>query len=204
MASIGLVAIQSVRFPNAFLRMGANLVTQTNNNGSGTVNCQYYDQSHGPNYPTPNIGNSEVFDLIPLGGNPGAYAIRSLAYPQAFLRINGSNVSQRETNGSGTVNCQYYSGGVYPQYNSSDYEHFLIGPAVLRMGPNPEYYFISAGQFSHAFLRIDGSALKQFESQGGGTVNCQYYSGGSDLPNSVDQYEVFNIIYLSHPNTVST
>ena len=89
--AIGLVVIQSVAFPNVFLRMDG---------GSGTVNCQYYEQPGGLyqfNYPIPDIGNDEVFELIPLAeieGGYGGYEIRSLSSPQAFLRIDGSNVTQ--------------------------------------------------------------------------------------------------------------
>jgi len=202
MSSIGLVAIQSVMFPNAFLRMGASNVTRSEGGGSGTVNCQYYDQSKGPNYPSPNIGNDEVFELIPLGGlstGPG-YAIRSLNYPQAFLRIDGSNVTQFEGAGSGVVNCQYYSGGSYPQNNSSDDEHFIIASAVLATESHPTYYYIQSGRFQNAFLRIDGSNVTQSEATGSGTVNCQNYPGTT--PSSIEDDEVFNIIYLKPPVSV--
>jgi hypothetical protein len=98
MASIILVAIQSVRFPSAFLRINGSNVTQSEDGGSGIVNCQFYQQG---SVPIPNIGNSghigniEVFELIAIPEVPNnGFAIRSLNYPSAFLRIDGSNVAQ--------------------------------------------------------------------------------------------------------------
>ena len=196
MASIGLVAIQSVRFPNAFLRMNGSGV-QFNDGGSGQVNCQYYSQG---GVPVPNIGNDEVFELIPLGGHAGAYAIRSLNYPNAFLRMDFSNAS-RSANGSGIVNCQYYSSGDYPTDNSGDYEHFLIAVAVDATASDPAYYSIMSGPFG-VFLRIDGSKVTASNANGSGTVNCQVYSSGT-YPSSVEEYEVFNIIYLKPPSEVA-
>jgi hypothetical protein len=200
MSSIALVAIQSVAFPSVFLRMNGSNVSQTEGNGSGIVNCQHYDQGRGPNYPTPNIGNDEVFELIPIGElsfGPG-YAIRSLNYGQAFWRMDGSNVTQPARSGGGTVNCQYYSGGSYPQNNSGDYEHFIIGSAVLATQSHPTYWFILSGRFPGVFLRIDGFNFNQSSPGGGGTVNCQYYPSGN--PSAVSAYEVFNIIYLQPPS----
>jgi hypothetical protein len=199
MASIALVAIQSARFPQAFLRMDGSGVSQFESGGSGTVNCQFYAQGF---LPSPNIGYDEVFELIPLGelSTGQGYAIRSLNYPQAFLRIDGSGVTTQSGNGSGTVNCQYYRGGTYPQNNSTDYEHFLIGPpSVLATPSEPAgLYSISSGAFPGVFLRMDASNVNQFESAGSGTVNCQYYNPG-DGPSSAADYEVFNIIYLPPP-----
>jgi uncharacterized protein YodC (DUF2158 family) len=199
MASIGLVAIQSWKFPNAFLRMDGSNVTQSEGAGSGTVNCQYYDYKAGQ-LPIPNIGNDEVFELIPLGelSTGQGFAIHSLNYPQAFLRMDGSNVTQFEGAGSGTVNCQYYSGGAYPQNNSADYEHFIIYKSILAAEPaNPDLYSIVWGQNMQVYLRMDGSNATQFEGAGSGAVNCQYYATGG--PQSADDYEVFNIIYLTPP-----
>jgi hypothetical protein len=196
MSSIGLVAIQSVRFPNAFLRMDGSNVTQGAGGGGGTVNCQYYPSG---SYPVPSIGNKEVFDLIPLPGEDAGYAIRSLNYANVFLRMDGSHVTQSEGGGSGTVNCQSYPTGSYPQNNSSDYEHFLIGPVF----GESTYYYIFSGLFQQAFLRIDGSNVTQSQADGSGTVNCQYYPPGASA-SSPDDYEVFNIIYLTPPAAVST
>jgi hypothetical protein len=69
----------------------------------------------------PSAGRKVVYgDTIgPLEGRP---------FPQAFLRINGLDVTRHEDAGSGVVNCQYYGPGflqapsLYPQNNSSDFE----------------------------------------------------------------------------------
>ena len=195
MASIALVAIESARFSGVFLRMDGSNVTQSEERGSGTVNCQFYAQG----FPSPNIGNNEVFELIPLGelSTGQGYAIRSLNYPQAFLRMDGSGVTTQSGNGSGTVNCQYYPGGTYPQNNSLDDEHFIIGISVLATLTEPNLYSIGSGLYPGVFLRMDGSNVNQFEGAGSGTVNCQYYSTGN--PSSADDYEVFKIIYLQPP-----
>jgi hypothetical protein len=198
MSSIGLVAIRSAKYPNAFLRMDGADVNKHNGGGSGTVNCQFYNQKD-PNVnnrlPVASIGNYEVFDLIPLGSRRGAYAIRSLNFPNAFLRIDGSNVHPSQS-GSGLVNCQYYSSGDYPTDNSADYEHFIV-KEVNERGPNPPYYLIQSGHFQ-VFLRIDGSNVT-FNKAGSGTVNCQV---ASDSP-TIDDLEVFNIIYLTPPSAVA-
>ena len=62
MSSIGLVAINSVRFPNAFLRIDGSNVTQSEGAGSGTINCQYYLPGTTPS----SIGDYEVFNIIYL------------------------------------------------------------------------------------------------------------------------------------------
>jgi hypothetical protein len=214
MASIGLVAIQSVVFPWAFLRMVADNVTQSEGNGSGQVNCQFYGQPNNnpPNNPPPvvpvaNFGCDEVFELIPLpGGVQGGYALRSMFRPQAFLRMDGRNVTQFESNGSGTVNCQYYS-DAYPQVNTTDLEHLV----VIRINNNRGgfYYAIQSGQSPHAFLRIEAGNFTAFDgNNGGGTVNCQFYdlhtdpnTGATVLP-ALNSFEIFNIIY-SHHQTLS-
>ena len=189
-----MVAINSVRFPNAFLRIDGTGVTQSEGGGSGIVNCQFYQQG---SVPSANVGNDEVFELIPLGelSTGQGYAIQSLNHPHAFLRIDGSTTTQFEGAGSGSVNCQYYSSGSYPRNNSTDYEHFIIGVAVLATESSPTYYSIGSGLFPGVFLRIDGLHVTQSEGAGSGVVNCQYYSPGT-APSSIDDYEVFNIIYL--------
>jgi hypothetical protein len=190
-----LVAIQSVRFPNVFLRMDGYNVTRSQGSGSGTVNCQFYDQRNGPNYPSPGNGNLEVFEIVQLGQldtGPGI-AIRSYNYPQAYLRMDGSSVTQFEGSGGGTINCQYYPSGSNPANNSSDFEHYIMqSQAIL----NPGYYSIASGLFPGVYLRIDGSSVSHFLGSGGGTVNCQFYPPGSGGPTSVDAYEVFNFIDL--------
>jgi hypothetical protein len=190
--SIGLVAIQSVHFPRAFLRMDGSNVTQFQGEGSGTVNCQFYRDG---DFPIPNIGNNEVFELIPLSGDDLIFGIRSLNYPTAFLRIDGSNVTQFQGGGSGTVNCQYYSSGTYPNEGQT-FELLLLGRGVIIQ--NVQYYYIQSGSFlelGNVFVRMDGSKVTQSDPGGSGTVNCQFYAGGT--PVSVQDYELFKFIPLT-------
>lgn len=196
--AIALVAIQSVRFPLAYLRMDGSSVTQSEGGGSGVVNCQGYFPLQ---YPTPSIGNYEAFELIQLGelSFGQGYAIRSLTFPQAFLRMDGFGVNQFEGGGSGVVNCQYYPSGTYPQNNSSDYEHYIIGLAVLATPSHGNLYSITWGQSQNVYLRMDGSGVVPLVNpEGQGRVNCQYYATGT-WPQSTEDYEVFKIIYLEPP-----
>ena len=188
---MAFVAIQSIKFPNAFLRMDGSNVTQFAGNGNGTVNCQFYDQSDGSNYPIGNVGNLEVF-ILDTSLAAGAIWLASFTYAQAFLRMDGSDVTQFDGSGSGTVNCQYYGIEAFPTGDSSNLEHFIMAQPI----PGNPGYYIRSGVFPNAFLRMDGSNVTQFEGSGSGTVNCQFYPQGSG-PTSVDDYEVFNIIYLS-------
>jgi hypothetical protein len=96
-----------------------------------------------------------------------AIFIRSAAFPHVHLRMDRTQVTGFNANGSGLVNCQYYAdAGTEPALTS--YEAFLL-IAV----PAPEqlsgiaFAFQSSVQGEQVFLRMDG---------GTGTVNCQYYS----------------------------
>ena len=52
--------------------------------------------------------------------------IRSAAYPNAHLRIDGSKVTAFNGAGSGTVNCQFYAAGSEPQVVAGNLECFYI------------------------------------------------------------------------------
>jgi hypothetical protein len=114
-----------------------------------------------------------------------AIFIRSAAFPHVHLRMDRTQVTGFNANGSGLVNCQYYAdAGTEPALTS--YEAFLL-IAV----PAPEqlsgiaFAFQSSVQGEQVFLRMDG---------GTGTVNCQYYSEGSQ-PEAVEgNDEVFQIV----------
>jgi len=87
------VKIASAQFPNVFLRMDGQGVTQTTGPGSGTVNCQFGAFSW------------EQFDLVPQGN--GKVSIRSVQFPNVYLRMDGQGVTQTTGPGGGTVNCQF-------------------------------------------------------------------------------------------------
>lgn len=118
----GAYAIRSTVSANAYLRMDGSAVTQFNDNGSGTVNCQYYPNGSQPQV-TP--GNDEVFELVSIAGTPG-FAIRSINYPNAYLRVDGADVTSRRGNGAGIVNCQYYAPGTQPQWTVGNDEVFYL------------------------------------------------------------------------------
>jgi hypothetical protein len=142
------VTLGSKAFPNVFLRMDGNGVTQPVGTGGGTVNCQY------------TAGPWEKFVLTRQAS--GAYTVGSMAFPNVFLRMDGNGVIQPVGPGGGTVNCQY-TAGPWEQY------------AVIRQ-PGGTYTFESKN-FPNVFLRLDGSGVTQPVGPGGGTVNCQYTAG---------------------------
>ena len=89
----GSVAIGSIQFPGVFLRMDGSTVKQSMASGGGVVNCQ-----HG-------VGPWEKFNLVPQGN--GTVAIGSVQFPNVYLRMDGSQVTQQLGPGSGVVNCQF-------------------------------------------------------------------------------------------------
>eukprot|EP00731_Ephydatia_muelleri_P018815 Em0011g855a len=143
-----VVTIQSVQFPNVFLRLDGNGVTSSNGAGVGTVNCQF------------GAGPYEKFILRPYAGDQ--YSIESLQFPNVYLRLDGSQVTSPQGSGSGTVNGQFGAG---------PYERF-----VIRQEADGQY-FIQSVQFPQAYLRVDGSNVDSFNGAGAGTVNAQYGSG---------------------------
>jgi uncharacterized protein YodC (DUF2158 family) len=114
--------IQSVNSPRAYLRIDGSKVTAFNGAGSGTVNCQFYAAGSEPGV---GGGNDESFELVPIAGS-AAYAIRSISWPKAYLRIDGSKVTAFNGAGSGTVNCQFYAAGSEPQVVAGNLECFYI------------------------------------------------------------------------------
>ena len=120
--SDGVFAIRSIISANSFLRMDGSAVTAFNVNGSGTVNCQYYPQGTLPQVAR---GNDEVFELVAIPDSP-AFAIRSISYPNAYLRLAAAEVTSRRGNGAGAVNCQYYAPGTLPQWAAGNLEAFYI------------------------------------------------------------------------------
>ena len=143
-----VVTIQSVQFPNVFLRLDGSGVTSFNGNGVGRVNCQF------------TAGPYEKFILRPYGTDQ--FSIESLQFPNVVLRLDGSQVTSFQGSGSGTVNGQFGAG---------PYERF-----VLRQDTDGQYT-IQSVQFPNAFLRIDGRSVTSFNGAGSGVVNAQYGAG---------------------------
>ncbi|HEU0084612.1 MAG TPA: tyrosinase family protein [Bradyrhizobium sp.] len=143
-----LVSIGSVQFPNVFLRMDGNGVTQPVGSGGGTVNCQY------------TVGPWEKFRLVPQ--SDGTVAIGSVQFPNVYLRMDGNGVTHPVGPGGGTVNCQYTVG---------PWEKFRLLPQ------GDGTVAIGSVQFPNVYLRMDGNGVTHPVGPGGGTVNCQYTVG---------------------------
>ena len=143
-----VVTIQSVQFPNVFLRLDGSGVTRNIAAGVGTVNCQF------------TAGPYEKFILRAYGQDQ--FSIESLQFPNVFLRMDGIRVTSFQGAGSGTVNGQFGTG---------PYLRFL-----LRQDTDGQYT-IESFRFPNAFLRMDGSSVKSFTPPGSGVVNAQYGAG---------------------------
>jgi phospholipase C len=63
-----------------------------------------------------------------------AYSIRANPFTNAFLRMDGTNVTKFEGSGSGVVNCQFYPAGQSPN-GATSYELFKVIPLPSFIGP---------------------------------------------------------------------
>jgi len=146
-----VINILSANFPSVCLRMDAAAVTGPSGSGAGTVNCQYVSNPFDPAFPW------EKFRLV--SQPDGTVAIWSVAFPKAFLRLDGNGVTQFSAPGAGTVNAQGYVG---------PWEKFHIRPmGNLQVA-------IESANFPGVFLRMDGSGVTAPVGPGGGKVNCQF------------------------------
>lgn len=93
----GMVAIGAVNFANVYLRMDGLGVTKFTGAGAGVVNCQF------------GVGGYEKFRIAQQGD--GTVRIASTAFPDVFLRMDGTGVAKFAGTGGGVVNCQYGAGG---------------------------------------------------------------------------------------------
>ena len=88
-----VVTIESVQFPNVFLRLDATGVKNGDGAGVGKVNCQF------------TAGPYEKFILRAFG--PDLFSIESLQFPNVVLRMDGSQVTSFQGAGSGReVYCE--------------------------------------------------------------------------------------------------
>ena len=88
-----VVTIESVTFPNVFLRIDGAEVTSFLEKGGGTVNSQY--------------GTHEAEKFKISKSSDGYYTIESVKFPNVFLRMDGEEVTSFLEKGGGIVNCQY-------------------------------------------------------------------------------------------------
>ena len=90
-----LVAIQSVQFPNHYVRLDGQGVTSFTGSGGGTVNTQTF------------IGTYETYTLVV--NDDGTVSFKSTVFDNVFLRLDATGVTagQKLGAGGGTVNAQY-------------------------------------------------------------------------------------------------
>jgi len=118
------------------------------------------------------------------------YWIRSATSPNAFLRIDGSQVNSSNPFGSGTVNCQYYGPGSQPQNQAGNDEVFGLVPL------GGTVFAIHSIASPNAYLRMDGSGVAEFNGNGSGIVNCQYYTEGILPQPAAGNDEAFELVSI--------
>jgi phospholipase C len=88
-----MLAIASVQYPGVYLRLDGTGISTKMPNGGGVVNAQF------------GIGDTEQFQIE--AQDDGTVAFLSVKFPNVYLRMDGTGVTQPHDNGSGVVNAQY-------------------------------------------------------------------------------------------------
>ena len=145
------VSIRSDAFPNVYLRLSGGGITHFLPAGGGVVNGQF------------GCGPWEHFKEVPVGG--GRVALESVAFPNVFLRLDGSGVNGFLPSGGGVVNAQWGHYG---------WEEFWPRP---QLGGGDKFTYESVA-FPNVFLRLDGGGVTHFLPPGGGTANAQFAAYG--------------------------
>jgi hypothetical protein len=110
-----LVQFESAFFPSVYLRMDGSGVTAPADNGGGVVNCQFAG--------TP--GPWEKYKVH--SQTDGSLSFESAAFPNVYLRVNGSGVTSTTGPGGGMVNCQFTTG-------AGAWEKFFLNMDDQRLG----------------------------------------------------------------------
>jgi len=133
------VAIQSVQFPNRYVRLDGQGVTSFTGTGGGTVNTQTY------------IGTYETYTLVANAN--GTVSFKSTVFNDVFLRLDATGVTagQNLASGGGTVNAQF---------TARSYEQFKIVKKAGAAGTYQGIVGIESAAFPGRYLRLDGSANK--------------------------------------------
>jgi len=134
-----LVAIQSVQFPNHYVRLDGQGVTSFTGTGGGTVNTQTY------------IGTYETYTLVV--NDDGTVSFKSTVFDNVFLRLDATGVAagQNLGPGGGTVNAQY---------TARSLERFKIHKKADAAGTYQGIVGIESAASPGRYLRLDGSANK--------------------------------------------
>src|SRR5579884_4037657 len=104
----GSVSFRSNAFPEVFLFLDGNGLTQFNPAGGGYVAGEY-------------LAESALVKFNIVTNPDGTQSIGSQAFPNVFLRLDGTNVTEYNLNGSGVVNAQY---------THSTFESFVINDCL--------------------------------------------------------------------------
>ena len=99
-------------------------------------------------------------------------SLRSVPFPDVYVRCDGSGVTKPTGPGGGTVNCQYKPPGKY--------EGFYIYPVEVPPSSAIETTYkvvIESAHFRNVFIRLDSKGMSHFQGPGGGEVNCQFTPG---------------------------
>lgn len=89
----GSYSFESAAFPNVHLRLDSKGMTSAAGSGGGTVNCQF--------------GAPGPYEKYKVRAQAdGSLSFESAAFPNVYLRLDGSGVTAGTDSGGGTVNCQ--------------------------------------------------------------------------------------------------
>jgi hypothetical protein len=140
--------IQSQAFPNVFLRLDGTGVTGFSGPGGGVANAQF------------TAGPYETFTVEAQPG--GGVAFKSAAFPNVYLRLDGSGLTGFQGPGGGVANAQFTAG---------PWETFTLEPQ-----PDGSTTVASTA-FSGVYLRLDGTGVSSPQGAGGGVANGQFTAG---------------------------
>ncbi|WJK38134.1 papain-like cysteine protease family protein [Solwaraspora sp. WMMA2056] len=103
-------------------------------------------------------------DLAVIGETP--ITIRSTAFSNVYLRLDGRGVTSETENGGGLVNCQFSVGTPGP------YERFKIRPQA------DGTFSVESAVFPNVWLRMDSRGVTAQTPNGGGLVNARFNANG--------------------------
>ena len=125
--------------------------------------------------------------------------LRSVAFPDVYVRCDGTGVTEWVSSGGGTVNCQYKP--------PEQWESFYICPVEVapssarQIGHSIFKVVIASAQFNQVFIRMDSKGMSHFDENGGGEVNCQFTAGTGEsyfLRREADGIYSFRSVQFPH------
>jgi len=138
-----------------------------------------------------------IRQILEWAGHPNIdHAIKSIAFPNVFLRMDGRSVTSFQGEGSGVVNCQY---GAY-EWEKYDIIPVFMPPSTITQDPDSIPYVIVSRSFPNVFLRMDGRSVTSFQGEGSGVVNCQFGAYEWEHYNLIRERDNVSIRSVSFPN----